>query len=384
MRPRGRVIAIDMRKPEPDNWKEIIPQATENLHGVDLVGNCSCAHYLKDARTQVKMYTLDGTFVREVEFPGIGTRQRLRRQAQRDRDVLHLLQLRHAAEHLPLRPDHRQKQAVPPGRRCKFDPDDYEVKQVFYASKDGTKVPMFITLQEGHRARRRQPDAAVRLRRLQHSADAAVFRSAKLPGWRWAASTPRPTCAAAANTARNGTRPADEAQTQNAYDDFIAAAEWLIDKQVHAAEASWPSRAAATAACWSGPCMTQRPDLFGACLPAVGVMDMLRFHKFTAGRYWVDDYGSPDDPEEFKVLLRLFAVSQPEEGNQVPGHAGDDGRHRRPRGAGAQLQVHRPVAVLPGRAGAGAGPHRDPRGPRRGQADEQDRSRRSPISGRFW
>ncbi len=95
--------------------------------------------------------------------------------------------------------------------------------------------------------------------------------------------------------------------------------------------------------------MTQRPDLFGACLPAVGVMDMLRFHKFTAGRYWVDDYGSSDNPEEFKALYAYSPVSQPEEGHEVPGDAGDDGRHRRPRGAGAQLQVHRAAAILPGR-----------------------------------
>ncbi len=95
--------------------------------------------------------------------------------------------------------------------------------------------------------------------------------------------------------------------------------------------------------------MTQRPDLFGACLPPVGVMDMLRFHKFTAGRFWVDDYGSADNPEEFKALLRLFALSQHQAGREISGDAGDHGRHRRPRGAGPQLQVHGAVAVLPGR-----------------------------------
>ena len=200
----------------------------------------------------------------------------------------------------------------------KFNPDDYEVKQVFYTSKDGTKVPMFITHKKGLKLDGNEPDAAVRLRRLQHLADAGLLGQPALPGWRWAASTRSPTCAAAASTARTGTRPARSCKKQNVFDDFIAAAEWLIANKYTRRRTSWPSRAAATAACWSAPCMTQRPDLFGACLPAVGVMDMLRFHKFTAGRFWVDDYGSSDNPEEFKALYAYSPYHNLKPGTKYP------------------------------------------------------------------
>ena len=148
---------------------------------------------------------------------------------------------------------------------------------------------------------------------------------------------------------------------QNVFDDFIAAAEYLIAEK-YTRPTKLAIQGGSNGGLLVGACMTQRPDLFGACLPAVGVMDMLRFHKFTAGRFWVDDYGSPDNPEEFKALLRVLAVPQPEEGREVPGDAGDDGRHRRPRGAGAQLQVHRAAAVLPGGRGPGAGRDRDAAG----------------------
>ena len=136
---------------------------------------------------------------------------------------------------------------------------------------------------------------------------------------------------------------------QNVFDDFIAAAEWLIEREVHPPP-KLAIQGGSNGGLLVGACMTQRPDLFGACLPAVGVMDMLRFHKFTAGRDWVDDYGSSDNAEEFKALSAYSPYHNLKQGTQLSADAGDDGRHRRPRGAGAQLQVHRGAAVLPGAA----------------------------------
>ena len=104
---------------------------------------------------------------------------------------------------------------------------------------------------------------------------------------------------------------------QNVFDDFIAAAEWLIAKK-YTHRRSWPFRAAAMAGCWWERCMAQRPELFGACLPAVGVMDMLRFHKFTAGRFWVDDYGSSDNPAEFKALHAYSPYHNLKKGTKYP------------------------------------------------------------------
>ena len=166
---------------------------------------------------------------------------------------------------------------------------------------------------------------------------------------------------------------------QNVFDDFIAAAEWLI-KNKYTQPDKLAIQGGSNGGLLVGAVMTQRPDLFGACLPAVGVMDMLRFHKFTAGRYWVDDYGSSDNPEEFKALYAYSPYHNLKPGTKYPATLVTTADTRRPRGAGPQLQVHRAAAGLPGRTGAGAGPHRDAGRPRGRQADgEAHRGGRRPA-----
>ena len=166
---------------------------------------------------------------------------------------------------------------------------------------------------------------------------------------------------------------------QNVFDDFIAAAEWLIANQY----TSTPKLAisgGSNGGLLVGACMTQRPELFGAALPAVGVMDMLRFHKFTIGWAWVDDYGSSDDPEQFQALCRLQPAAQHQAGDVLPADADHDRRPRRPRGPGAQLQVRRGAAGGPVVRQPGLDPDRDQGRPRRRQADGQDhRGGRRPV-----
>jgi prolyl oligopeptidase len=297
--PRGRVIAIDTRKPDRKDWKEIVPEAKESLRGVSLVGNLFVLSYLKDAKTQVKLYEPDGTFVREVELPGIGTAGGFGGKRS-DTETFYTF----------------SSFATPPGTyrydlvtgksvllrraKVKFNPDDYEVKQVFYASKDGTKVPMFITAKKGTKLDGSNPTLlygyggfdipltpAFSIARVAWLEMGGVYAVANLRG--------------GGEYGQEWHKAGTKLHKQNVFDDFIAAAEHLA-REGYTRPDRLAIQGGSNGGLLVGAVMTQRPELFGACLPAVGVMDMLRFHKFTAGRFWTDDYGSSDDPEEFKAL----------------------------------------------------------------------------------
>ncbi len=313
--PRGRVIAIDTRKPERAHWKEVIPQAKENLRSVDFVGNLFIAQYLKDARTQVKLFAPDGTFVREVQFPTLGTAAGFGGK-RTDTETFYSF----------------SSFATPPSiyrydlitgqskllrqAKVKFHPEDYEVKQVFYTSKDGTKVPMFITAKKGIPLDGSHPTLlygyggfnipmtpVFSISRVMWLEMGGVYAQANLRG--------------GGEYGKEWHEAGTKLRKQNVFDDFIAAAEWLIANKY-----TRPDRLAiqggSNGGLLVGAVMTQRPDLFGACLPAVGVMDMLRFQKFTAGRFWVDDYGSSDNPEEFKALYAYSPYHNLKKGTKYP------------------------------------------------------------------
>lgn len=297
--PRRRVVAIDTRQPERKHWKELIPEVKETLTDVHLVGNQFVAAYLKDAITQYKMYTLDGTFVREVEFPGIGTASGF---SGRRTDIETFYSFSSYAT-----PPSSYRYDMITGKStllrrsgAKVNPDDFEVKQVFYKSKDGTRVPMFISHKKGLKLDGNNPTLlygyggfnipltpAFSISRVAWMEMGGVFCVANLRG--------------GGEYGEVWHKAGTKLEKQNVFDDFIAAAEWLIANK-YTQTKKLAVQGGSNGGLLVGAVMTQRPDLFGACLPAVGVMDMLRFHKFTAGRFWVDDYGSADNPEEFKAI----------------------------------------------------------------------------------
>jgi prolyl oligopeptidase len=300
--PKYQVIAIDTKKPGKENWKTIIAEAKEPLDGVSLVGNRFICSYLKDAKTAVKVYEVDGTFVRDVELPGIGTAGGFGGY-RTDKETFYTFSS-FATPPSTYRYDIASgKSTLFRTAKVKFNPDDYEVKQVFYASKDGTKVPMFISHKKGIKLNGTNPTLlygyggfnisltpGFSVSRLQWMEMGGVFALANLRGggeygdaWH-----------------RAGTK----LHKQNVFDDFIAAGEYLI-KEKYTSNKKLAIQGGSNGGLLVGACMTQRPDLYGACLPAVGVMDMLRFQKFTAGRFWVDDYGSSDNPSEFNELIKF-------------------------------------------------------------------------------
>jgi prolyl oligopeptidase len=313
--PRGRVIAIDIRKPQMENWKEIIPQAKESLSSVGLVGNLFVAGYLDDAKTRIKMFRTDGTFVRDVKLPGIGSAAGFRGRRVDTETFFTFTSF-----------------ATPPSiyrydmvtgesklfrqAQVKFNPDDYEVKQVFYKSKDGTQVPMFLTHKKGIALDGSNPTLlygyggfdisltpAFSISRLAFAEMGGVFAVANLRG--------------GGEYGQEWHKAGTKLHKQNVFDDFIAAAEWLIANK-YTSPSKLAIQGGSNGGLLVGACMIQRPDLYGACLPAVGVMDMLRFQKFTAGRYWTDDYGSSDDPEQFKALFAYSPYHNLKKGVKYP------------------------------------------------------------------
>ena len=313
--PRRRVISIDIRKPDAQNWKEIIPQKEETLRDVGLVGNAFIAGYLKDAKTQVNIHSMKGDFIREVEFPGIGAASGFGGK-RGDTDTFYSFSSFATPPSIYRYDILTGKSELFRQAEVKFNPDDYEVKQVFYESKDGTRVPMFLAYKKGLKLDGTNPTLLYgyggfniplpprfSISRVAWMEMGGVYAQANLRG--------------GGEYGEKWHKAGTKLQKQNVFDDFIAAAEWLIESK-YTSTPKLAIQGGSNGGLLVGACMTQRPDLFGACLPAVGVMDMLRFHKFTAGRFWVDDYGSSDNEDEFKALLKFSPYHNLKDGVKYP------------------------------------------------------------------
>lgn len=311
--PRKRVIAIDTRKPHL--LKELIPEAKETLVGVNILANQFVATYLKDAKTQVKLFSLDGRFVREVEFPGIGSAAGFGGRRE-DTETFYSFSSFNTPTNLFRYDLLTGKSELFRQAKVKFSPDDYEVTQVFYKSKDGTRVPMFLAHKKGLKKDGLNPTLlygyggfsisqvpSFSVSRLAWMEMGGIFAMANLRG--------------GGEYGEEWHQGGTKLKKQNVFDDFVAAAEWLIENK-YTSSSKLAIQGGSNGGLLVGACMAQRPELFGACLPAVGVMDMLRFHKFTAGRFWVDDYGSADDPEQFKAIFAYSPYQNLKPGKKYP------------------------------------------------------------------
>ena len=313
--PMGKVIAIDTARPERANWKVIIPEAKESLQGVGTLNNSLYASYLKDAYTQVKVYGLDGKFVRQVELPGIGTAGGFNGK-RADKEAFYSFTSFTTPATIYRYDAATGKSTLYRQPKVDFNPNDYETKQVFYHSKDGTRVPMFITHRKGIKLDGTNPT---------YLYGYGGFNSSMTPGFSvsnlvW---MEMGGVYAVANLRGGGEygRAWHEAgmrlKKQNVFDDFIAAAEWLIANK-YTSNKKLAIGGGSNGGLLVGAVLNQRPDLFGAALPAVGVMDMLRFHKFTIGWGWTSDYGSSDDPEEFKAIYAYSPLHNIKPGTNYP------------------------------------------------------------------
>ncbi len=313
--PRHRVIAVDIRNPARENWKEIIPQAAETLTGVGVINHQFLCTYLKDARSQVKMFRLDGKFMRVIELPGIGSAGGFAGK-RHDTETFYSFTsftTPGVIYRLNLGTGQSREFRAP---KLKFDPADYETQQVFFISKDGTSVPMFITHKRGIKIDGQRPTLLYGYGGFNISLTPA-FSVGNLAWMEMGGVYAVPNLRGGGEYGEAWHQAGTKLRKQNVFDDFISAAEWLIANGY-----TTPKKLAASGGSNGGllvaACMTQRPDLFGACLPAVGVMDMLRFHKFTIGWAWTSDYGSADNAEEFPALYKYSPLHNLKPGSKYP------------------------------------------------------------------
>ena len=313
--PRGRVIAIDSNKPTRDNWHEIIPQADETLEGVGLLNNQFVADYLKDARSSIKIFNLDGSFIREVELPGIGSAGGFGGKRY-DTETFYTFTSFTTPGTIYRYNMVSGESTLFRKPNVAFNPDEYETKQVFYSSKDGTQVPMFITHKKGLHLDGNNPTLLYGYGGFNVSLTPS-FSVSRLVWMEMGGVYALPNLRGGGEYGEEWHQAGTKLNKQNVFDDFIAAAEWLINNK-YTQPAKLAINGGSNGGLLVGACMTQRPDLFGAALPAVGVMDMLRFHKFTIGWAWCSDYGSPENLDEFKALYAYSPLHNLKPGTPYP------------------------------------------------------------------
>jgi prolyl oligopeptidase len=313
--PKGRVIAIDTQKPNAENWQEIIPQAVEKLESVGILNNQFVADYLQDAHSQIKIFDLKGNFIREVELPGIGSAGGFGGK-RHDTETFYSFTSFTTPGTIYRYDMKTGKNEIFRQPKVDFNADEYETKQVFYQSKDGTKVPMFITSKKGIVLDGNNPTYLYGYGGFNISLTPS-FSVSLLIWLEMGGVYAVPSLRGGGEYGEEWHQAGMKFQKQNVFDDFIAAAEWLIANN-YTQPAKLAIGGGSNGGLLVGACMTQRPDLFGAALPAVGVMDMLRFHKFTIGWAWVAEYGSSENAEEFATLYAYSPLHNLQPGTAYP------------------------------------------------------------------
>ncbi|MFO0973997.1 MAG: prolyl oligopeptidase family serine peptidase [Phycisphaerae bacterium] len=313
--PRGRVVAIDTRKPGKASWHELIPQSKDTLQGVNLVNDTFIADYLSDAHSKVSMFDLSGKHVRDVALPGIGTAAGFGGK-RRDTETFYSY-TSFATPTTIYRYDMKTGQStVFKQPKVDFNPDDYEVKQVFYSSKDGTQVPMFLCHKKGLKLDGKNPTFLYGYGGFNISLT-PTFNVTNIVWMEMGGVYAMPNLRGGGEYGKEWHENGRLHKKQNVFDDFIAAGEWLIGNK-YTNNRKLAIAGGSNGGLLVGACETQRPDLYAACIPMVGVMDMLRFNKFTIGWAWTADYGSSDDPAYFKTLYKYSPLHNIKSGTHYP------------------------------------------------------------------
>lgn len=312
--PRGRVVAIDIADKDR-KWREIVPQSAETIDGVGFINNQLVVNYLKDAYTQIRIFDKNGKFVRNVELPGIGSAFGFGGKRE-DTETFYTFSSFTTPPTIYRYDMKSGKSEIFRKSDVKFSPENYEVKQVFYNSKDGTRVPMFIVHKKGLKLDGTNPTLLYGYGGFSVSLTPG-FSVSRLIWLENGGVYAVPNIRGGAEYGEEWHVAGTKLKKQNVFDDFIAAAEYLI-REKYTSPAKLAISGGSNGGLLVGAVLNQRPELFGAALPAVGVMDMLRFHKFTIGRAWTSDYGSSENAEEFKALYAYSPLHNIKKGAKYP------------------------------------------------------------------
>jgi len=313
--PKGRIVAIDVNKPQRENWREIVPEQKETIDSARMAKGRLIVSYLKDASSAVKVFAADGKLVKDVALPGIGQAALLSGRPS-DPEAFFLFSSYTSPRAVYRLDAATAATSVVRQAKVAFDPTRFETERVFYPGKDGTRIPMALVHRKGLERNGNTPTILYGYGGFNVSVlpdfNPSIVEWLEMGGM-----------FAVANI-RGGAEYGDawhdagkREKKQTVFDDFIAAAEWLISNRY----TSTPKLAiygGSNGGLLVGAVLNQRPDLYGAAMPAVGVMDMLRFQKFTIGAAWVDEYGSSDDAAQFQVLRAYSPLHNIKPGTKYP------------------------------------------------------------------
>ena len=313
--PRGKLIAIDTRHPERANWKTVVDQSADKLEEANVVDNRFLLSYLKDARSEVRVHDLGGKLLRNVDLPGIGSAAGFEGK-RKDKETFYSFTSFISPTTVYRYDPETGRSSVFKQPKVDFDSTQYESKQVFYKSKDGTRIPMFLTYKKGLKLDGQNPT----LLYAYGGFDISMTPAFSIPTVVWlemGGVYALPNLRGGGEYGEEWHLAGTKERKQNVFDDFIAAAEWLIANK-YTSTPKLAVRGGSNGGLLIGAVETQRPDLFGATLPLVGVMDMLRFQKFTIGWGWTSDYGSSDNADDFKYLYAYSPLHNLKSGTKYP------------------------------------------------------------------
>tara|TARA_R100000935_G_scaffold23395_1_gene42734 strand:- start:50269 stop:52440 length:2172 start_codon:yes stop_codon:yes gene_type:complete len=322
--PNKKIVTVDASNPSPNNWEDFIPE-TENVLSPGTGGGYFFTEYMVDAVSKVMQYDYDGKLVREIELPGVGSAGGFGAKKE-DKELyfsfanyvtpgsIYKYNIEEGTSELYVKPE------------IDFNSDNYESKQVFYTSKDGTKVPMIITHKKGLKLDGTNPTILYGYGGFNISLTPS-FSIANAVWMEQGGVYAVPNLRGGGEYGKKWHDAGTKLKKQNVFDDFIAAAEYLIDNN-YTSKDYLAIRGGSNGGLLVGATMTQRPDLMKVALPAVGVLDMLRYHTFTAGAGWAYDYGTADDNKEMFEYLKAYSpVHNVKEGVTYPATLVTTGDH---------------------------------------------------------